>query len=340
MPWTCDILSLAGATLNSGVHFRSARVTWAQDGIGAAEIALRYPDVSGGLWRAGQKRVAFRDAGGTRRFQGFLDLLERAGPPSDIQYRASARGLAAILEEAGVIGDFTRTNVVATTIAWDLINHFLGQADAGYGFTLGTITGVAPNRTRTYCDGDIIAEQIRELAERDSGGFAWEINQNGAFNAWVGGRGTDVSGTVTIAPTDTLDWACKEDVTEVATYVTAIGDQNDDQPCGAPLVTVSSAGVTYGRRHRFVNDDSVDNGELTETANEELDARQASRINLRTSWVEGQGPWAFGTRWIGDIVTAALGPEFGGNTTVKCVGITITLESTHEFVEMEWQKAV
>lgn len=340
MSWTLDILSLAGSTTNSDVNFRSARITWAQDGTGAAEIALREPDVSGGLFRAGQKRIAFRDAGATRRFQGFLELLERAGPPSDIQYRASGRGLSSILEEACVHGNFSNSATVGTTIAWNLINHFQGQTDAAYGLTLGTITGTAPSRTRHYCDGDVIAEAIRELAERDTGGFAWEIDQNGAFNAWVGGRGTDVSGSVTLAPSDTIDWMCKEDMTEYRTYVTALGDSDQNDPCGAPLATVSGGTpATYKRREEVVEDSSRDVSELTETASEELDARVASRINLRTSWVEGLGPWSFGTRWIGDTVTAALGAAFGGNTTVKCVGITITLESTHEFVEYEWVKA-
>ncbi len=340
MPWTLDILSLTGATQNSDVNFRSARITWAQDGTGAAEIALREPDVSGGLFRAGQKRIAFRDAVGTRRFQGFLEQLERAGPPSDIRYRASALGLSSILSEGCVHGNFSQTNVVGTTIAWQLINHFQGQANAAYGLTLGTVVGTAPSRTRHFCDGDVIAEAIRELAERDTGGFAWEIDANGAFNAWVGGRGTDVSGSVTLHPSDTIDWNCTEGMTGYRTYVTCLGDADQNDPCGAPLATVSGgAPATYMRREEVVDDSSQDVGELTETATEELDSRVASRINLRTSWVEGQGLWSFGTRWIGDTVTATLGPAFGGNATVKLVGITITLESTHEFVEYEWVKA-
>jgi hypothetical protein len=340
MPWTLDILSLTGATQNSDVNFRSARITWAQDGTGACEVALREPDVSGGLFRAGQKRLAFRDAAGTRRFQGFLEQLERAGSPSDIRYRASGLGLASILSEGCVHGNFSQTNVVATTIAWALITHFQAQADAAYGFTQGSTTGTAPSRTRHFCDGDVIAEGIRELAERDTGGFAWEIDANGAFNTWVGGRGTDVSGSVTIAPSDTIDWSCVEDMTEYRTYVTCLGDSDQNDPCGAPLA-IASGGTpgTYMRREEVVEDASRDVAELTETATEELDSRVASRIRLRTSWVEGQGPWSFGTRWIGDTVTAALGAAFGGNATVKCIGITITLESTHEFVEYEWAKA-
>lgn len=339
MVWTMDILSLTGATTTTAHPFRSARITWAQDGTGAAEVSLRASAVSAGLLRAGQKRIAFRDSGSTRRFQGWLDLVERAGPPSDIQYRASARGLSAMLEQRVVHGDVSYVNVAGATIGWNLITHAQAQTDGAMGFTLGTITGTVPNRTRDYCDGDVISEMIAELAERDTAGFAWEIDADGKYNAWLGGRGTDVTGSVTIDPTQMQDWNVKEDMSEFASYVTTKGDYNDDQPCGAPLVTVSTGGATWGRREYVVTADSVDTTDLTQTANEELNARSRSRINLRTTWVEGQGPWTFGTRWLGDKVTAALGTPFGGNTTVECIAISITLEGRNEFVEMEWRKA-
>lgn len=340
-PWTMDVLGLTGTTLVSDAPFRHARVTWAADGVGAAEVALRSADVTTGALRAGQKRIAFRDGAGTRRFQGWLDRVERAGKPSDIQFRASSRGLSVILEQRVVHGDFSKTAVAAPTIAWDLIAHAQAQTDGNHGFTLGTITGSPTVRTRHYCDGDVISEQIREIAEMDAGGFWWEIDANGAYNAWVGSRGTDVSGTVTIAPSDTIDWRCIENMTEFATYCTGLGDFNDDQPCGAPLVVdFVSERTTYGRREVVIEEDTNDAGEMEQKTTEELRARVAARFNLRTAWVEGQGPWAFGTRWLGDVVTAALGSEFGGNTTVKLIGITITLEpGTKEFVELEWEKA-
>lgn len=341
MPWSMDVLSLAGATTVSDAPFKSARVTWAADGVGAAEISLRSPDVTAGALRAGQKRIAFRDGAGTRRYQGWLDLVERAGRPSDIRFRGSSRGLSSVLDQRVVHGDFSKESVAAPTIAWNLIQHAQAQTDGDHGFTLGTITGSPTNRTRHYCDGDIISEQIRELSEMDTGGFWWEIDADGAFNAWVDGRGTDVSGSVTLAPSDAIDWSCKEDLTEFATYCTGLGDFNDDQPCGAPLIVdFVSERTTYGRREVVIEGDTNDAGEMEQKTTEELRARVASRFNLRTDWVEGQGPWSFGTRWLGDIVTAALGSEFGGNTTVRLIGITITLEpGLHEFVQYEWEKA-
>lgn len=340
MPWTMDILGNTGTTLVTDANFRTARITWAADAVGAAEVALRDADVSSGNFRAGQKRIAFRTSGGTRIFQGWLDRFERSGPPSDIRYRATARGLRSILERRVVHGDFSNVATVATTIGWNLINHAQGQTDGGHGFTLGTVTGTAPSRTRYFCDGDVIEDAISELAEFNTGGFAWEIDADGKYNAWVNGRGTDVSGSVTIAPADTIEWTLIEDVSEYATYVTGLGDRNDEQPCGPPLAIVSDASKsTYGRREVVIEADTLDSTEMTDKANEELRARVSSRLKLTTSWVEGQGPWAFGTRWIGDTVTAALGTAFGGNATMRCTEITITLESTKEFVQMGWEKA-
>lgn len=340
MPWTCELLNLTGGSPTAAT-FQSARITWQRDGGGSAEIELRDEDVSGGAWLAGRKRVRFKDSGATVRYQGWMDALERAGRPSTgVRYRASAVGLAEILEKRAVHGDFTRTSTVATTIAWDLINHAQGQTDGNHGFTLGTITGTAPARTRYFCDGDIIGERIREISELETGGFDWEIDAAGAFNAWVGGRGTNVSGSVTIAPSDTIDWRCRDDVRDFATYATGLGDRDDDTPCGAPLV-VDFVGerTTYGRREVVLSSEQDDVTELELLTSEELRARVASRINLQTSWVEGQGPWAFGTRWLGDTVTAALGAAFGGNTTVRCTAVEISLEATREFVTYEWEKA-
>jgi hypothetical protein len=343
MPWTMDVLDKVGATLISDAPFRAARVTWAADGSGAAEIDLRSADIVSSSLRAGAKRVAFRDPGGTRRFQGWLERVDRSGKPSDVQYKASCLGLAAMLERRVVHGNFDKVAVIATTIAWDLIAHAQAQTDGAMGLTLGTVTGVAPARNRWYCDGDMVADRIKELAEFDPGGFTWEIDADGRFNAWVGGRGTDVSGTVTIAPTDTIDWACKENMEGYATYQMVKGDQNEDEPCGAHHVTVSGGTpATYGRREFVEDDDSRDAAELDDRATEALRARVASRIDLRTAWVEGQGPWAFGTRWLGDVVTAALGTEFGGNATVRLVSITANLERHSPgvvFVDHEWEKA-
>ena len=343
--WTLDILPLAGgAPTVTAADFQSARITWTLDGVGAAEVSLTPPMVSSGAWLHGRRRIRFKDGAGTARYQGWLDRLERSGRPTEgVRYRVSSRGLAAILEQRVVHGDFAKLTTVSTTIAWNLIQHMVAQTFDQTGFTLGTVTGSAPSRSRWYCDGDSIRDAIDELANL-SGGFAWEISPTGTFNAWVGGRGTDLSATTTLAPTAAIDWQCVGDDTDLATYATGIGDGNEEGPCGMPISTdFNTLRTDYGRREVVVSLDTRIESELLEAATEELRARAAARVNLRTSWVEGLGPWAFGAVWLGDIVDAALGAEFGGNTDMRCIGVTVNLEATGSagtpIVEMEWEMA-
>jgi hypothetical protein len=339
--WTLDILPLAGgAPTVTGAKFQTARITWALDGTGSCEIGLTKAQAATGNWLWGQRRLRFKDGAGTARYQGWLDRLERAGSPSLEQYRVASRGLAAILDQRAVHGDFSQVGVVATTIATNLLNHIDTQTDDMTNFTVGTITGVAPARNRYYCDGDIIKSLIDELANLDSG-FAWEISATGAFNAWVGGRGSDLSASVVLAPSGSIDWQCAADVTELGTYVTAIGDRDDDEPCGAVLVVDSGNHKTlYGRREFVISSSTRNLTELGELTDEEIRSRGAGRINLRTSWMEGRGPWAFGAVWLGDIVDAALGAEFGGNLDMRLISVTVNLEQgVHEFCEYEWEAA-
>lgn len=324
--WTIDLRSLDGSSLiQAAAPFNSARITWTLEGPGAAEITL---DVAAATsnWLYGQRRLLIKDGAGTSRYQGWLDRLERSGRPNEVTYRASSRGLAAILDQRAVHGDFPQIAAVSTTIARALITHMVAQADDKTAFTLGSVTGTAPSRSRWYCDGDIISDAINELANLNSG-FAWEISATGAFNAWVGGRGTDQSGTKSLAPANTIEWRCVADVTDLATYVTGLGDTDDETPCGPPLIVDSSSlKTTYGRREVVISADSNNSSEITEKTTEELRARGSSRLNLTTSWVEGDGPWAFGAVWLGDLVSGVLGAEFGGTTNIRCIGITATLE--------------
>jgi len=342
MTWTIDILSLDGTVVEvADAPFKSARATWAGDGPGALEVNLRPTDVLYGHWKAGQRRLALKDGASARQFQGWLDRLERAGQPSDVQYRAASLGLASILDRRIVHGDVNVVEVVATTAAMTLLDHLSAQLDDATGFTLGTVTGVARSVTRFWCDGDVAAALMKDLAETQDGGFAWEIDADGQFNAWVGGRGTDLSATLTLAPSESIGWTCVNDVAQMATYATGIGDRDDDVPCGPPLaIEDDPLRVDYGRREVVVTHETTDEAEMLGVAQEELRARVASRINLKTEWIEGRGPWGFGDVWIGDVVNAELGPEFGGDADVRCTSVSVTLEpGVHEFVEMEFEAA-
>jgi hypothetical protein len=342
MVWTADLLSLDGTTaLNTSTPFKSGRATWsAGDGTGAVEFNLRASDVADGRWLFGQRRIRIKDGGGTARYQGWLDRLERSGHPGAVEYRAASRGLAAALEEGVVHGDFSKVSVIDTTIAWDLIAHVQAQADNVWNFTDGTTTGVGPARTRDYCDGDIIAERIRELAGMEQG-FDWEIDADGAFNRWAGGRGTDLTGSITLAPSDAQDWNCVGDSSELRSYMTGLGDRDDNTPCGPPLVidNDAAAAATYGRREGVLADVSDDEFEMEEKTADALRARIASRVNLKATWIEGRGPWSFGTVWIGDTVTGALGAEFGGNAAIRLISLSVSFDDKYEFIETEWEAA-
>jgi hypothetical protein len=342
MVWTVDILPLAGGSaVYTATPFRSGRVTWTLDGIGAAEFSLREADVADGRWAVGERRVVVKDGGGTARYGGWLDRLERGGTPDALEFRVASRGLAAALDQAVVHGDFKRVETVAKTVAWDLIDHAQAQTHNHWGFTDGTHSGgTHPSRTRYFCDGDVIGDRIRELAEM-SNGFQWEISPTGVFNTWRTSRGTDLSGSTTLAPEDTTEWHCTNDVAEMATVVTGLGDRDDNTPCGPPLVidVDATAAGTYGRREVVIETEAIDEFDTNEKTTAEREAREASRIHLRTAWIEGRGPWSFGTVWLGDVVNAELGAAFGGDLDVRCIGITASFESMYEFIEMEWEAA-
>lgn len=345
MPWTLDLLSVDGlSVVQAGAKFKSATITWALNDMGSAELNLTPAQVASGNWLHGRRRLRFKDGAGTVKYGGWLDRLERSGKPGDLSYRAASRGLAAILDQRVIHGNVQWNATAWPTIVQNLIAHMVAQTFDKTGFTTGTVfNGPGVVRDRWYCDGAVIGEAVRELAEMANGG-GWEISPTGALNIWVGGRGTDLSGTYTIAPTTaagrTIDWSCTQDVSEMVTYGTAIGDAEDNSPCGPPVVIdFNTLRTDYGRREAVIKEETQSEAELLEKLTEELRARAASGLELKTAWIEGKGPWSFGTVWLGDQVNAALGTEFGGTVKVRCVDVSISLESKHEFVEMTWETA-
>jgi hypothetical protein len=333
--WTVDLLDLAGASVATNVPYQSARVSWSLEGAGSADIELRKTDISTS-WAAGTRRILIKD-GATSRFGGFVEHLSRSGGPDQEKYRAGALGLASVLERRVVHGDFTQTTVGACTIAWQLIAHAQGQTNGSHGFTLGTITGTQTSRTRHFCDGDSILEQIEELAALDPGGFMWEISPAGVFNAWVGDRGS--SSGLTLAESDAILFEIEAETSDLLTYVTALGQA--DEPCGAPLEIRSSGLVaTYGRREATVDMESQSVSELDQLADQELKVRGRSRLSVKASWLDAAGyrPWAFGTVWLGDTVSVTLPAWFGGTQTMRVVSIDLSLEIAQGgFVTYEFQ---
>lgn len=322
--WTFDLQTLTGGAVSSAEEFSTAQITRVLDGPGSVAVDLP-DDATAALWLPGQRRIVAK-ADGTPKFSGYLTRLEESSrPTNDISLRASGLGLASVLDYRIVHGDFNKVSVVGTTIAWDLITHAQGQTDGNHGFTLGTVTGTAPSRTRYYCDGDVISEAIAELAEFETGGFDWEISPTGQFNAWVGGRGTNRTATVTLDRSDTIDWQVQYETSDLATYVTALGQA--EEPCGAPLQIRSLAlASTYGRREVVVESETNTAAEMEEMADEELRARAAARINVRAAFYVDDWPTNFELVDLGDTITVTNPTRFGGTQTMRCTGIVISLE--------------
>lgn len=321
--WSIDLQNLAGGAIATGVRFRSAAVTWTLDGPGSFEADVFAPSSTD--WLFGRRKVIVKDTGGTARFAGYLTRLTADGPPGNISYKVAALGQASVLSRRVVHGDFSKVATVATTIAWNLIQHVQAQTDNDHSFTLGTITGTAPARTRDYCDGENVGDLIQELADFEPGGFDWEITPAGAFTAWVGGRGS-ASG-LTLLQADAQDWRVEAEVSDLATYVTALGTA--DEPCGAPLSTRTSTNAlpaTWGRRETTIDIDSQDSGELQAKADAELLGVGRARLRVTAAYEESRQPFAFGSLWLGDTVTIDPGTIFGGSQTMRCIEITASLE--------------
>lgn len=341
MTWHVDLRNRDGSALLSDVPLAAFTTRWTLDGPGSFECELGEDDAA--QWLTGRRRIRVRQDA-TLRWQGWLTDLEEStqtyddlARPRGTLLRASGLGLASALGRRFVHGDFNRFLTPATTIAWNLIQEAQSQTDGNYGFTLGTVTGLPPNRTRHYCDGDDIAAGIAELAAKDPGGFDWEIDENGAFNAWVNGRGS-ASGE-TLERDQARNWQVRDGSTSLATYVTVLGDA--EEPCGAPLVIRSDAGLAadYGRIETVIDLDSNDSSEMDEHGDEELRIRAAARRRLHVTFHETQLPWAWGSVWLGDTVEVDLPTHFGGaSQTMRVIEISQSVEPAAEgFTEYEME---
>jgi hypothetical protein len=307
--------------VQSAVEFKTATCVWSLDGPGSFEADVFEPSSTD--WLFGRRRLVVKD-GATAKWGGYLTRLTRGGEPGNVEWKVAGLGLASVLERMIVHGDFSKTSVVATTIMFDLIQHAEAQANGDQGFTLGTITGTAPARTRHYCDGDVIAERIAELAALYPG-IDWELTPAGVFNAWVGGRG--VASGLTLSDTAAQDFEVEAEVSDLATYVSAIGEA--DQPCGAPLETRTSTWAlpaTWGRREIAIDVDSSNAGEMQARADTELQARSRARTRVSIAYEQTQCPFAFGALWLGDTATVSLPTIFGGSQTMRCIEVRANLE--------------
>jgi hypothetical protein len=337
MTWTIDLYNLTGSSLQNGnVAFVRATVRWRLDDPGSCEVDLRDDQID--PWLVPMRRRVVVRRSGTAVWAGILLGVEQTNDRGVPSYTARALGLRYWIERRLVHPDVVYTNLPSTTIAWNLISAAQAQANGGMGFTLGTITGTAPSRTRTYCEGDNILEAIRELAEHDTQGFDWEIDVDGKFNAWVGGRGANIS--TTIRRGDCLrrgGWQVDWNLAEADTYVSAASPKT----CPSLPVVRSSMilpPAQYGRWESLVDSDVTSTAELQDVADEQLRASGRAAIRVRATRPEAFGsPWPgfeLGDRPLVEDTDTALGALLP--TRMRVIGYGVTLElPDREFLEVE-----
>ena len=320
MAYTLDLQTEAGGALASSVPFRTARITWVLDGPGALDVNLLESEADG--WLSGQRRVVVREDG-VIKWTGFLGDLQQDGPPGDIRLTAPGLGLRSVLDRRVVHGRFAQKDAVATTAAWNLIAHAQAQTNGNHGFTLGTVIGTAPTVSRVYCDGDKIGDAISELASKDPGGFDWEIDPTGAFNAWVGERGSDTG--LTLAREQAHEWKVTNATAELLTYVTAHGTA--ENPCDRPwVIRPSDLVATYGRREDVISVQTDDTDDLTQRADGELRAQGSARLNVQATFLQERLPVGWGAVWLGDRMSVVLPAWYGGTQEMRVTEISRSLE--------------
>lgn len=323
--WTLDLQDAKGAlTLAASVPFHGARISWSADDAGSIEVDLK-PSQMSTAWSdgAGMRRV-IANLDGVPVWAGFVTNVTQDGPPGDITYKASGLGLQSILEKRIVRFPFVITDTSANIVAALLDEIENVQVNGDMGFTMGTTLGTFPTRTRSYCTGAIISEEINALADIGRG-FDWEVDAFGALNLWAQGRGSVLG--VSLAIADGIHtWGVESDLADMLTNVTALGD--DDQPFGPARVMARKDLMTaaYGRHEESIAVQTTDLDELYDAAFGVLRPRLGSMTRLTVGWLEGLGPFSFGDVWLQDRVTADLGPYFGNSESMKLNDITATLD--------------
>lgn len=337
MPWTLDIKTAKGTSLVAAdVPFHGARISWASDDAGSVEVDLKSGQMSTD-WAPGLHRVIVR-LDGAAKWQGFVTNLtedsEIEGDEASAVYKASGLGLQSILAERIVRFPFeitdTTDNIVAALI--DEVENV--QVNGDMGFQMGTVTGSFPTRTRDYCTGVVILDEINALMDIGRGGD-WEVDEHGNVNLWAPGRGVNSGESLAKTIGGVHTWSVESDTADMLTNVTILGDDRD--PFGPTRKMARRDGMTaaYARHEEKIDVTTTDPDEMYDAGFGVLKARLGAMTTLTVSWLEGRGPWPFGAVWLQDRIVADLGPYFGGSSGMRCTDITATLDG-NELVECEY----
>ena len=304
--------------------FQKLRATRTIAGAGALEGDLT-DAMATDIWRAGHHRAVV-NVDATPWHAVSMENIRRSNPvntDAGRHYIFAGTGLAARFDTRLIRPTYAIRDDV-DVIVESLLDNAQDQLNGPMGFTMGTATGTFPERYRGFCFGQVIGDELRELAQLGRG-FDWEIDASGALNLWTPTRGTSTA--FTLADSNCTTWECSDDTSEMLTTVTALGDSS--QPYGPRRVMVRAGTAdTYGRRELPVFVDSTLEAELEDAALAQLKASGGGHLQVSCGWWEESSSkaWSLGDVELGDEVEVELEDIFGGTQDMRLVEIVLNAE--------------
>jgi hypothetical protein len=229
---------------------------------------------------------------------------------------------------------------------WNLIAHAQGKTNGNMGFTQGTHTGASIAVDREWCavDTAVIAEGIDELTAMDDGSD-WVItptpviSADKEFRTYQPRRGTDLSGTISLSPSNTHTLSYEVDGSQVANWVQATGV--DD--CNPPdfIASDSTSQASYGLLELAEEVDSAKLRDVTAHAKETLRNFKDARWQGSAVYYEASGP-GWGTFDVGDIIEIVGNRGFATFTKdVRVIGFEVQLDGPNVvFLQVEFDSVI
>jgi len=285
----------------TGLRDRRLLFQLGQPGMVSASLRVNDPlarrDTSGGLLTGVHELKVYRD-GEALETVFALSKTDVSGSADTMTLGLEWQGIASYMQDALVLPQVAAYS--STTVPWSWINTFQSRTGGSYGFTQGSVTGVAPSRSTVISQEASLFESIHGLATSGAG-FDWAINANRQYLEWHSQRGED-NGIVLEVGVNVDEWSYSENTGpgEIVTDVYVNG------PAGAAQVTGSdtAARTLYGRREAALSYPAESSSTaLSALATAAITARIAPivipQIRLRRN--HASIPW--GSYWLGDIVT-------------------------------------
>lgn len=339
--WNIAVQENDGAfVVAASESFESMKLTWSLEnqGGGTCEIGLNSSMLASGDW-AQPKRLIIT---GEKGWAGSLTHMDGGGRPSDVGptlkagWKAAGVGLYSRLDYRIVRHTFVVHDNLNVIVAALLSEVQANQFNGNMGLSMGTVHGTFPSRLRSYCFGINVGDAIREL--QTLVGFDWEIDTTGALNIWADSRGTDLSATRTLRPSDCTEFYPSFDTQEMLTTVSALADPSD--PYG-PKHTLARTMLAddYGRKELAIETDVIADSdknpdwedELYRAAHALLKTDGGGQFTLRTVWPSSKAPWTLSNVWLNDIVSVDLTGTTAANVIpspikVRLTDVTVSLE--------------